>query len=240
MAFDLGHIWTSMSLLSKIVAVWLFIYGVVVIGVSIERLLALGRSASQSRLFARAAVPLIERWDAAGLIQAADEHRTSALARLFGAVVRRFERGLREEGTTRLSPVELARNEAERQREAIGHDLRRGLGIVASIGSTAPFVGLLGTVLGIIAAFQGIAATGGGGLGAVSAGIAEALIETAFGLMVAIPSVLLYNYFMGRANAVELTLERSASELLEEIDAQYTVDHEHVDGGYEEAEEAAA
>ena len=90
-----------------------------------------------------------------------------------------------------LTAVELAQREAERQKEAVGLELRRGMGVLASVGSVAPFVGLLGTVVGIITAFQGIATTGSGGLGAVSAGIAEALIETALGLCVAIPAVLL-------------------------------------------------
>jgi biopolymer transport protein ExbB len=220
MAFDIVHIWNSMGLLSRIVAGWLFIYAVAVIGVTVERLIALGRSSVQSRLFASAAGKLVEDWDVPGLVALADGHPQSALARLFGTVLRRFDRGL-DELDSGVSPVEFARNEASRRREQIGHELRRGMGILASIGSTAPFVGLLGTVLGIIAAFQGIAATGGGGLGAVSAGIAEALIETAFGLFVAIPSVLLYNYFMARANQVDLSLERSAGELLDEMEAQY-------------------
>src|SRR6185295_6424258 len=88
----------------------------------------------------------------------------------------------------------------------------------------APFVGLLGTVVGIITAFQGIATTGSGGLGAVSAGIAEALIETAFGLAVAIPAVLCWNYLSTRIAADEAALERFAGELLDEMeDAHGTV-----------------
>ncbi len=236
MAFDLGHIWADMSLLSKIVAAVLFVYGVIVIGVAVERLIMLGRSAAHSRIFAGTAGKLIEEWNTEALVELAGQHRQSALARLFGAVIRRFERGM-EDLDSGVSPVELARNEAVRRKEQIGHDLRRGLGVLASIGSTAPFVGLLGTVLGIIAAFQGIAATGGGGLGAVSAGIAEALIETAFGLMVAIPAVLVYNYFMARANTVELALERSAGELLDEMEAQYG---RTVEGHADEREAAAA
>jgi biopolymer transport protein ExbB len=114
--------------------------------------------------------------------------------------------------------VELARSESDRSLEAAGADLRRGLSVLASVGSVAPFVGLLGTVIGIIGAFQGIASTGSGGLGAVSAGIAEALIETAFGLMVAIPAVLLFNWLTTRINTIELTLSRSAGELLDEIE----------------------
>ena len=117
-----------------------------------------------------------------------------------------------------MSAVDLARNESERALEAQGADLRRGMGVLASVGSVAPFVGLLGTVIGIIGAFQGIASTGSGGLGAVSAGISEALIETAFGLMVAIPAVLLFNWLTNKINGVELTLNRSAGELLDEIE----------------------
>ncbi|MEQ9322290.1 MAG: MotA/TolQ/ExbB proton channel family protein, partial [Polyangiaceae bacterium] len=84
----------------------------------------------------------------------------------------------------------------------------------------APFVGLLGTVVGIIGAFQGIASSGSGGLGAVSAGIAEALIETAFGLMVAIPAVLFFNYLSARVARLELQLGRSVGELLDDMENQ--------------------
>ncbi|MEZ4261906.1 MAG: MotA/TolQ/ExbB proton channel family protein [Polyangiaceae bacterium] len=100
----------------------------------------------------------------------------------------------------------------------MGGDLRRGMGVLASVGSVAPFVGLLGTVVGIITAFQGIAATGSGGLGAVSAGIAEALVETALGLMVAIPAVLFFNQLNNKMNSVEAELARRTGELLDEVE----------------------
>jgi biopolymer transport protein ExbB len=95
------------------------------------------------------------------------------------------------------------------------------------VGSVAPFVGLLGTVVGIIAAFQGIAAAGSGGLGAVSAGIAEALVETALGLVVAIPAVLFFNYLTSRVNGIELALDRSASELLDEMQYHFGKQGKH-------------
>ena len=102
--------------------------------------------------------------------------------------------------------------------EEIGVDLRRGLNVLSSVGSTAPFVGLLGTVLGIISAFQGIAATGSGGLSSVSAGISEALIETALGLTVAIPAVLAFNYLSSRIATEELRLKNASGELLDLIE----------------------
>lgn len=214
MAFDLAHIWASMGALGKGIAAVLLIMAIASAGVTVERLLVLRKSNKESRKFAGGAGPLIDRWDLEGLKALCENHKASALAKLFGAIVKRYT------GATggNVSPVELARNESERTLEAQGAELRRGLSVLASVGSVAPFVGLLGTVVGIIGAFQGIAATGSGGLGAVSAGIAEALIETAFGLMVAIPAVLLFNWLTNRINAIELTLARSAGELLDEIE----------------------
>jgi biopolymer transport protein ExbB len=219
MSFSLYDIVFSSGPLGFAVFCWLSIYLIVTCAISIERLISMGRSQRQSREFALKAAPLIEEWRLEELTRAADAHKHSALARLFGAIVRRYQRAV-DEPEGKLSPVELARNEAVRRKEQVSNELRRGLGVLASIGSTAPFVGLLGTVLGIIDAFTGIATSGGGGLGAVSAGISKALFETAYGLVVAIPTVLVYNYFMGRANNVEVALERSASELLDELENQ--------------------
>ena len=116
-------------------------------------------------------------------------------------------------GVDRL--VEVARREAQRQKEQVGEELRRGMNVLASVGSVAPFVGLLGTVVGVINAFVGIASTGSGGIGAVSAGIAEALVETALGLFVAIPAVWFYNYLTGRLEYFNVEMDNSSSELLD-------------------------
>ena len=94
-------------------------------------------------------------------------------------------------------------------------DLKKGVASLATIGSTAPFVGLLGTVVGIINAFVGIAAPGSGGIGAVSAGIAEALVETALGLVVAIPAVWFYNYLTERIEFFQVEMDNSSSELID-------------------------
>ena len=109
----------------------------------------------------------------------------------------------------------MARRELGRRLEQLAAESRRGMGILASTGSTAPFIGLFGTVIGIITAFQGIAASGGGGIGAVSAGIAEALVETALGLFVAIPAVWFYNYLTGRLEYFNVEMDNSSSELLD-------------------------
>jgi biopolymer transport protein ExbB len=216
MSFDLVHIFTTMSPLSKAIFAILVLMAVLSIGVTVERWIAFRKSAKESGLFARAAAPLIDEWKIDEVEQLAAKYRYSALARLFFATTQRYIRAYEGlEGA--LTPVELARNESEREKETLGAELRRGMSMVATIGSIAPFVGLLGTVVGIIAAFQGIGAAGSGGIAAVSAGIAEALVETAFGLMVAIPAVVMFNWLTGRVAAIELALGRSVGELLDEM-----------------------
>lgn len=218
MNFDLAHIWAEMGPLARVIAGVLMVMAVASLGVVIERVWAFRRSAAESRKFVLAINPLLAEWDVKGIVKAADTYDKSALASLFGAIVRRYHAAHEHSGGGGLTPVELAKNEAERAREAIGADLRKGMSVLASVGSVAPFVGLLGTVVGIIGAFQGIASKGSGGLGAVSAGIAEALIETAFGLMVAIPAVLFFNYLTGRVQRLERQLARSAGELLDDME----------------------
>ena len=102
----------------------------------------------------------------------------------------------------RASFVELAR-------------LKRGIGILATVGSTAPFVGLFGTVVGIINAFKSIGASGGGGINVVAGGIAEALVATAFGLLVAIPAVWAYNALTTKVEGLSLDLDNASAELIE-------------------------
>ena len=111
--------------------------------------------------------------------------------------------------------VDTVRRAIQRASALTANDLKKGVSSLATIGATAPFVGLLGTVVGIITAFQGIAATGSGGLGAVSAGISEALVETALGLVVAIPAVWFYNYLTGRIEYFNVEMDNSSSELVD-------------------------
>jgi len=227
MSFDLVHIFSTMSPLSKAIFGVLLLMAVLSIGVTVERWIAFNRSGKESRLFAQGAAPLIEEWRVDQLPELAKKHEASALARLFAATIQRYLRGL-DEPEGRMTPVELARNESERRKEQLAAELRRGMSIVATVGSIAPFVGLLGTVVGIIAAFQGIGASGSAGMGAISAGIAEALVETAFGLMVAIPAVIMFNYLTGRVATIELALGRSVCELLDEMENHHGRADQHV------------
>jgi biopolymer transport protein ExbB len=214
MSFSPIHIWASMGLLSKIIATILLFMATSCLAVVVERHIALARGKAATKKFLRGVVGLLDAGAYAQAVTLAEGSKTAPFARLLGPVLARLVKGEEK----KLSAVELARREAERRKEAVGEELRRGMGVLASVGSIAPFVGLLGTVVGIITAFQGIAATGSGGLGAVSAGIAEALVETALGLMVAIPAVLFFNQLNTKINAVETELARRTGELLDELE----------------------
>ena len=111
--------------------------------------------------------------------------------------------------------LDTVRRSIQRATALTSSDLKKGITALATIGSTAPFVGLLGTVVGVIVAFTGIAATGGGGIAGVSAGIAEALVETALGLFVAIPAVWFYNILTSRLEYFNVEMDNSSSELVD-------------------------
>ncbi len=112
--------------------------------------------------------------------------------------------------------IEASKRALERTEAIVHAELKRGLGGLATIGSTAPFVGLFGTVVGIINAFREIATRGGQtGIGAVAGGISEALVTTAIGLAVAIPAVMMFNYLTGRVEAFDVEMDNSSSELID-------------------------
>jgi biopolymer transport protein ExbB/TolQ len=111
--------------------------------------------------------------------------------------------------------VEAINRAIERSTLRVTADLRRGLGGLATVASTAPFIGLLGTVLGIITAFQLMASSGSGGLASVSAGISEALITTAFGLLVAIPALIMFNYLTNRVEEMTVDIADASNELVD-------------------------
>jgi len=221
MSFNFAHVWSTMAPLSKGVALVLLMMAVAFIGVTIERLIAFARSAKESRVFAARAGQLLEEYKFDEIVELAQKHQGSTLARLFGPIASRYIHAYADLGEGGLTPVELARNESLRRLEGLGEEVRRGMNVIATVGSIAPFVGLLGTVLGIIGAFQGIGSAGSAGIGPVMAGISEALVETAFGLLVAIPAVIAFNYLNARVSALDTQLGRAAGELLDELENHF-------------------
>ncbi len=211
-SLDLMHIWQTMSLLAKLVTLCLAGMAIGSLYVTFERIMVLRQTFFSSATFAAKSRPLLEEFEmqAVADMTKADEFKDAPLAKLTSIGVGAW---LRHDGNE--ASVEFVRRELSRKLDQLGADARRGMGFLATVGSTAPFVGLFGTVIGIIVAFVGIAESGGGGLDAVSAGIAEALIVTAVGLIVAIFSVWVFNYLNGRFEKLDMQLEHAAGELID-------------------------
>ncbi len=207
-------LWHQMGTPAKLVVVVLFIMSVMSIGVMVDRWLVFSGARSQSRQFAPAVAGALRDGKLDEAFKIAERNKKSHLAKVVTA-------GLAEFQAHDASPdiageqIEASRRALDRA-EAIEHaELKRGLGSLATIGATAPFVGLFGTVLGIIDAFTKISTQHSSGLGAVAGGISEALVTTAIGLFVAVPAVWLYNYFTGKLEAFDVEMDNSSSELID-------------------------
>jgi biopolymer transport protein ExbB len=207
-----------MGILAKGVAFVLLIMSMWSIGVAVERIMTYNKARSQSKLFApQVAKHLKEgRLKDAIALSSSKNFRYSHLAKVVLAGLQEYQ--FQQDsggGMSREDLLDSVRRSIQRASALTASDLKKGIAAVATIGSTAPFVGLLGTVVGVINAFQGIASSGSGGIAGVSAGISEALVETAAGLFVAIPAVWFYNYLSGRVEYFNVEMDNSSSELVD-------------------------
>jgi biopolymer transport protein ExbB/biopolymer transport protein TolQ len=202
-----------MGFLAKGVALFLIVMSIYSVGVFIERIMLFRSAKKQSIEYLPVATKALREGKYREAVEAAKRYNKSHLAKVLAAGLQQFLFEKEEEPTH--DAVESVRLAVERAAALTSAEMKRGLGGLATIGSTAPFVGLFGTVIGIINAFTGMAATGSGGIGSVSAGISEALITTAVGLAVAIPAVWMFNYFTGQVEFFGIEMANSSSELID-------------------------
>src|SRR5919202_2203982 len=213
-SFDPRAMWGQMSWLARFVVIILFIMSAWSIGVMIDRLIAFNAARKQSRAFAPAVAGALREGKLDEAIKIADRFNKSHLAKVVVA-------GLQEFKAHQMSSeipgedIEASKRALERAEAIVHAELKRGVSSLATIGSTAPFVGLLGTVIGIMNAFKAISTSKSTGIGAVAGGISEALITTAVGLFVAIPAVWMFNYFTNRIEAFDVEMGNSSSELID-------------------------
>ena len=216
---NLLEMWQQMGMVAKAIGVILMFMSMWSFGVAIERIYTFTQAKKQSKLYApQVAKHLKEgRLKDAIAVSTSKNYRYSHLAKVVLAGLQEYQFQQEGGGQTlaREDVLDTVRRAIQRASALTANDLKKGVAALATIGATAPFVGLLGTVVGIITAFQGIAATGSGGIGAVSAGIAEALVETALGLVVAIPAVWFYNYLSGRIEYFNVEMDNSSSEMVD-------------------------
>jgi biopolymer transport protein ExbB/TolQ len=216
---NLIEMWGTMTWVAKGVAFILFFMSMWSFGVAIERIYTFTQARNQSKAYAPQVAKHLKdgRLKDAIALSGSKNFRYSHLAKvvLAGLQEFQFQQDSPGEKLSREDLVDSVRRSIQRATALTQSDLKKGVNTLATIGTTAPFVGLLGTVVGVINAFNGIAATGSGGIGAVSAGISEALVETALGLVVAIPAVWFYNYLTGRLDYFNVEMDNSSSELVD-------------------------
>jgi biopolymer transport protein ExbB len=212
--WDPAHLWAQMGGLARGVVILLFLMSAYSIGIMIDRFMAYNAAKKQSRQFAPAVAGALREGKLDEAVKIADRYKKSHLAKVVVAGLQEFQA---HQLSTDIPGEEIAASHRALERaEAIVHaELKRGVSALATIASSAPFVGLFGTVAGIINAFQGISSQKSTGLGAVAGGISEALVTTAIGLFVAVPAVWAFNYFTGRIEAFDVEMGNSSSELID-------------------------
>jgi len=215
---DLLELWEQMGLPVKSLMGILALMSMWSMGVFFERVFTFFQATKQSKLFAPQVAKHLKdgRLKDAIAVSQSKNYKYSHLGKVVLAGLQEYQ-FQKDSGVVlaREDVVDSVRRAIQRASALTSADLKKGMGSLATIGATAVFVGLLGTTLGVINAFQGIAATGSGGLGAVSAGIAEALVGTAIGLFVAIPAVWFYNALTSKIEFFAVEMDNSSSELVD-------------------------
>lgn len=212
MDLSLTGLWASMGLMAKAVVFVLMIMSLISIWVFIDRFILFLSAKKQSLAFIGKVGPLLKANKLDDCVRLAETNKNSHIAKVFKAALLEFKA---ETESTNYNVIEASKRAIERASVKTSTEMRRGLNFLATIGATAPFVGLFGTVVGIINAFEGMKTSGSGGIGAVAGGIAEALVTTAFGLFVAIPAVWFFNYFVNKADLFSIEMSNASSELID-------------------------
>jgi biopolymer transport protein ExbB/TolQ len=213
-AFDPISMWRAMGWPARMVVILLFFMSAWSIGVMIDRWIAFRAARKQSRIFAPAVAGALKDGKIDEAIAIAEQNKRSHLAKVVTAGLQEFQA---HQVSSDISgeTIEASKRALERAAAIVHAELKRGVSSLATIGSTAPFVGLFGTVLGIINAFNGISAQKSTGLAAVAGGISEALVTTAMGLFVAVPAVWMFNYFSNKTESFDVEMDNSSSELID-------------------------
>ena len=214
MDVSLLEMWHSMGMFAKGIVVVMALMSIYSLSIMIAKWWNIRAAQAETRKFAPEFSQFLEEDNLNEAIKLAEGYKKSHVARVLGGALSEIK-PLIQDGSVTVADINSAERAVEREMLMTIVDLKRGLGVLATVGATAPFVGLLGTTMGIVNAFTGMAASGSGGLSAISAGIAEALITTAFGLMVAIPAVWMYNYFSTKIDNLTAEMTYTSKEMID-------------------------
>ncbi|MBX2804070.1 MAG: MotA/TolQ/ExbB proton channel family protein [Myxococcales bacterium] len=208
--FTMQEIWAHSGFIARSVIVTLLVMFLGTIVVWVERSIAFRRARSQSIRLRNEIIGPLQQGDVAAALRIAqdDQFKQGYLTQLLKAGLSELDTGVN------ANALQNARRAVDKAHAEELAKLQRGMTILATTGSTAPFVGLFGTTFGVINAFQGMAEAGSG-LASISAGISEALITTGVGIGVAVVGVWLFNYFNFRIAKVGDELNSSEADFMQ-------------------------
>ncbi len=221
---NFGEMLGSMGIVGLAVMVCLLGLSLYSVTVILDKFRRFRAAANQSVTFLPAYGKCLKEGKLQDIVHMAERHRKSHVAQVVGAGIMEFS-DAGNAGGDAGARVEMVSRALERSTAMTIADMKKGLGALATIGSTAPFIGLFGTVVGIVHAFKGIASSGSGGVAAVSGGIAEALIATALGILVAIPAVMAFNYFVSTLERFHVEMDNISAELVDFFQKRMRVSH---------------
>ena len=214
MGLSLTELYHSMGPFAKGIVFTLALMSIWSISIMLRKWWEIRQAQAQTKRFAPEFSQFLEEDNLGEAINLADRYKKSHVARVLGGALAEVKPVI-QDGSVTVADINSAERAVEREMLMTLVDLKRGLGVLATVGSTAPFVGLLGTTMGIVNAFTGMASSGSGGFAAISAGVAEALITTAFGLLVAIPAVWAFNYFQTKIDNLSAEMTYTSKEMID-------------------------
>ena len=214
MQMGLMDLWGHMGWFAKGIVITMALMSVWSLTVTIQKWWSLRKAQKETIKFAPEFSQFLEEDNLTEAIRLAETYKKSHVAIVLGGALQEVK-PLIQDGSVTVSDINSAERAIERNMLLEITNLKRGLAVLATVGATAPFVGLLGTTMGIVNAFSGMAASGSGGLAAIGAGIAEALITTAFGLLVAIPAVWAFNYFTTKIDNLTAEMTYVSKEMID-------------------------
>ena len=215
MELSLFALWNEAGWFARGILGLLAVMSIFSLAVTVQKWFRFRKGTKETAKFAPEFARFLQEEQLDDAIALAEKHKVSHVARVLGEALAEVKPLLRDRATVTSADINSAERAVERQMLILLSELKRGTAVLATVGSTAPFVGLLGTTMGIVNSFTGMATSGSGGLAAVSAGISEALITTAFGLAVAIPAVWAYNYFQTRIENLTVEMVYTSKELID-------------------------
>ena len=214
MQMDMMELYHSMGWFAKGIVYCLALMSAFSTAVLISKWWNMRKAQAETRKFAPEFSQFLEEDNLNEAIKLAEGYKKSHVARVLGGALSEI-RPLIADGSVTVADINSAERAVEREMLMTIVDLKRGLGVLATVGATAPFVGLLGTTMGIVNSFTGMATSGAGGISAIAAGVAEALITTAFGIGVAIPAVWSFNYFQTKIDNLTAEMTYTSKEMID-------------------------